>query len=237
MLAGLVALAGTRAAGAAPSSQRLFDGTPLANNFMALLFERVSVPLPADRVMDERGATSLSKLRGRTTILSLWAEWCVPCLLEARDLAALRRKYANGRFDIVSLLTSSKKPLDYRGAHERLATMAAGDLPLLIEPNGGKKILAALSSGPRTGPLAALPSGGALPCTLLIDPSGRVRGRSFGAPVVATMRALRAGAGPQTLTEEDKRNMMGGDVHTAWTTAQGDALARTLASGLLEKMR
>ncbi|MDB5693018.1 MAG: hypothetical protein JWO81_2081 [Alphaproteobacteria bacterium] len=237
MLAGLVALAGTRAAGAAPSSQRLFDGTSLANNFMALLFERVSLPLPAIRVMDEHGATSLRKLRGRTTIISLWAEWCVPCLIEARDLAALRRKYANGRFDIVSLLTSSQKPLDYRGAHERLATMAAGDLPLLIEPNGGKKILAALSSGPRTGPLAALPSGGALPCTLLVDSSGRVRGRSFGAPVMAAIRAPRAGTGPQTLTEEDKRNMLGGDVHTSWATAQGDALARALASGLLEQMR
>lgn len=151
MLAGLAALAGTRAADAAPSSQRLFDGTPLRNNFMALLFERVSLKLPDIPVVGEHGPVSLSKLRGRTTILSLWAEWCVPCLLEARDLAALRRKYANGRFEIVSLLTSSQRPLDYPGARQRLATMAAGDLPLLIEPNGGKKMLATLSSIPVPG--------------------------------------------------------------------------------------
>jgi len=236
MLGGLIALAGTRAMGAAPASQRLFDGTPLANNFMALLFERVGMPLPPVQVMDAHGATSLSKLRGRTTILSLWAEWCVPCLLEARDLAALRRKYANGRFEIVSLLTSSQRPLDYPGAQQRLATMAAGDLPLLIEPNGGKKMLAALSSIPRTGPLAALPGGAALPCTLLVDSSGRVRGRSLGAPVMAAIRA-RAGAGPQVLTEEDKSKLLGGDTHTAWASAQGDALVRALASGFLDRTR
>jgi thiol-disulfide isomerase/thioredoxin len=234
MLGGLVALAGTRATGAAPASQRLFDGTPLANNFMALMFERVGMVLPSIQVMDAHGPASLSKLRGRTTILSLWAEWCVPCLLEARDLAALRRKYANGRFDIVSLLTSSQRPLDYRGAQQRLATMTAGDLPLLIEPNGGKKMLIALASGARAGPLAALPNGAALPCTLLVDSSGRVRGRSLGAPVMAAVRA-RAGAGAQVLTEEDKRNLLGGDTHTAWASAQGDALVRALASGLLDR--
>src|SRR4051812_5683286 len=99
MLAGLVALAGTRAVGAAPSSQPLFDGTPFASNMVARSFEGASLALPPVAVIGEQGAMSLRKLRGRTTILSLWAEWCVPCLLEARDLAVLRRKYTNSRFD------------------------------------------------------------------------------------------------------------------------------------------
>jgi thiol-disulfide isomerase/thioredoxin len=240
MLAGLAALAATRAAGAAPSPRPLFAGTPLAGNFMASMFQRMDLPLPAIPLVGEHGAMSLPQLRGRTTILTLWAEWCAPCLLEARDLAVLRRKYASSRFDIVPLLTSSKKPLDYRGARAKLATMGAGDLPLLIEPNGGAKLLHALAAVPGAAAPAGLPAsfgpGGALPCTLLVDPSGRVRGRSLGAPIVAAaMPPPKAGAGPQTLTEAEKRRMLGGDVHTSWTTSQGEAFVRALASGMLEQ--
>jgi hypothetical protein len=54
---------------------------------------------------------------------------------------------------------------------------------------------------------------------------------------MAATRAPTAGTGPQTLTEEDKRNMMGGDAHTAWRTPQGDAFARALSSGLLDQLR
>jgi thiol-disulfide isomerase/thioredoxin len=242
MLAGLAALAGTRAVGAAPSPQSLFHGTALAGNFIAWMFQRMDLALPAIPLMSEHGAMSLPQLRGRTTILTLWAEWCAPCLLEARDLAVLRRKYASSRFDIVPLLTSSKKPLDYRGARAKLATMGAGDLPLLIEPHGGAQMLHALSAVPGAAAPAGLPGSfrpnGALPCTLLVDSSGRVRGRSLGAPIVAAaMPAPKAGAGPQTLTEAEKKRMLGGDVHTAWTTPQGDAFVRALASGLLEQTR
>lgn len=238
MLAGLIALAGTRAGGATLLSRPLFVGTPLAGNLMARLFQPIDLTLPAIQVVGEQGATSLRKLRGRTTILTLWAEWCVPCLLEARDLAVLRRKYASRRFDIVPLLTSSKKPLDYPGAQARLATMGAGDLPLLIEPEGGAKILHALSSLPGAAlPTAPRPNG-ALPCTLLVDSSGRVRGRSLGAPIVASaMPEPMAGASSRTLTEEDKKRLLGGDVRTVWTTSQGEAFVRALASGLLDRTR
>lgn len=242
MLAGLVALARTRGAVAAPSSRGLFDGTPLAGNLMGRLFQQIDLPLPPIRLLGEHGAASLSQLRGRTTILTLWAEWCVPCLLEARDLAALRRKYASSRFDIVPLLTSSKKPLDYPGARARLASMGAGDLPLLIEPDGGAKILHPLSAvagaAVPTALPGAVPQKGALPCTLLVDSSGRVRGRSLGAPIVAAaMAAPKAGSAPQVLTEEDKKRLLGGEVRTLWTTSQGDAFVRGLASGALEQAR
>src|SRR5436305_185343 len=157
MLAGLVALAGTGAARAAPAPRPLFAGTQLSGNFMAWMFQRMDLALPAIPLLGEHGATSLPQLRGRTTLLTLWAEWCAPCLLEARDLAVLRRKYASSRFDIVPLLTSSKKPLDYRGARARLATMGAGDMPLLIEPRGGAKMLEALAAVPRAAPPAGMP--------------------------------------------------------------------------------
>ena len=30
----------------------------------------------------------MPQLAGRARLMTLWAEWCIPCLLEARDLAA-----------------------------------------------------------------------------------------------------------------------------------------------------
>jgi thiol-disulfide isomerase/thioredoxin len=239
MLAGMIAIAGERMAGAAPPQRPLFEGTPFAGNAVARSFQRMNLALPAVPLLDEHGATSLHKLRGRATILSLWAEWCVPCLIEARDLAVLRRKYANRRFDIVSLLTSSKKPLDYRGAHDRLATMSAGDLPLMIEPNGGAAALAALSPKPSAAMLAVLPpsfrSKGSLPCTLLVDSSGRICGGSLGTPVLAAP-GQEPGGGTKILTEEQKR-ALAGDGRTAWSSGEGDAFVRALASGLLDRIR
>jgi thiol-disulfide isomerase/thioredoxin len=240
MLAGMMALAVEGAAKAAPPPRPLFEGTPLARNSIARTFERVGLALPAVRLLDGHGTASLRGLRGRTTILSLWAEWCAPCLVEMRDLAAVRRKYASNRFDIVALLTYSKRPLDYHGARARLATMGAGNVPLLIEPNGGAEILSALSPGPSAAVLAALPKSlrpkGTLPCNLLVDSSGRVCGRSLGAPVIAAPAGARPGTGSQSLTEE-QRAVLGGDSRTAWSTAEGAEFARALASGLLDRLR
>jgi thiol-disulfide isomerase/thioredoxin len=241
MLAGMIACAGEGLAGAAAPQRPLFEGTPLAGNVIAHTFQRVSLALPAVRLVDERGPISLHKLRGRTTILSLWAEWCAPCLVEMRDLAAIRRKYAGPRFDVVAVLTSSKKQLDYRAARERLATMGAGDVPLLIEPNGGKEVLDALSAPPSAAVLAMLPKSfhahGTLPCNLLVDSSGRVRGRSLGAPNVVVNGGQKPQPGSHTLTEAEKSALLGEDSRTAWSTPQGMAFVQALASGLLDRIR
>lgn len=240
MLAGMIACAGEGLAGAAVPQRPLFEGTPLAGNAIARTFQRVSLPLPDVRLVDEHGAASLGGLRGRTTILSLWAEWCAPCLVELRDLAAIRRKVASRRFDILALMTSSKKQLDYHAARERLAAMGAGDVPLLIEPNGGKVVLDALSAPPSAAVLAMLPKSfqahGTLPCNLLVDSSGRVRGRSLGAPNIVVSGGPKPEPGTHTLTEEDKKALLSGDSRTAWATAQGMEFAQALASGLLDRI-
>ncbi|HEX5182485.1 MAG TPA: TlpA disulfide reductase family protein [Allosphingosinicella sp.] len=240
MLAGMIAFAGEGLAGAAARQRPLFEGTPLAGNAIARTYQRVNLALPAARLVDEHGAASLAGLRGRTTILSLWAEWCAPCLAEMRDLAAIRRKYAGSRFDILAVLTESRKPLDFHGARERLASMGAGNVPLMIEPDGGARMLDGLSAPPPPSVLAMLPKGyhpkGSLPCNLLVDSSGRVRGRSLGAPDVQNA-GQKPGAGPQTLTEAQEQAMLSGASRTAWSTALGDQFARALASGLLDRIR
>jgi len=240
VLGGMVALAAAGGASrASPAWRPLFSGTPFARNPVASRFERVSLPLPAIELLGAHGLVSLPSLRGRTTILALWAEWCAPCLIDARDLAALRRKYANRRFDIVSLLTYSKRPLDYRGAHDLLTKMSASDLPLMIEPNGGAAVLGALSTKPSAEVLAKLPPSfrpkGTLPCTLLVDSSGRVRGRSVGAPFVSGAPGQKTDAASKIFTKE-QREVLNGATNTSWSTPQGDAFVRALASGLLDRI-
>jgi thiol-disulfide isomerase/thioredoxin len=238
VLGGMVAVAASGIARAVPSPRPLFQRTPFATNPVARRFDRVDFPLPPIELLGARGPVSLRSLRGRTTILALWAEWCAPCLIDLRDFAALRRKYAGPRFDIVSLLTYSKRPLDYRGAHDLLAKMTAADLPLLIEPNGGTAAISALSTKPDAKVLAALPPSfrpkGTLPCTLLVDSSGTVRGRSVGAVMQAADSAQRADPASSILTEHQKR-VLNGASNTSWSTPDGDAFVRALASGLLDR--
>ena len=40
---------------------------------------------------------------GTPTIIAAWASWCIPCKLEARELAALKRRYAPEKLKIVYL--------------------------------------------------------------------------------------------------------------------------------------
>ena len=69
-----------------------------------------------------------------------------------------------------------------------------------------------------------------LPCNLLVDRQGRVRARSFG----AAMAKSKSGAFHEgTMTEADKARAL--TEHTEWATPVGEAFARALAAGLLEK--
>jgi thiol-disulfide isomerase/thioredoxin len=237
VLGGMTAVVASGIARAVPSPRPLFQGTPFATNSVARRFDRVDFPLPPIHLLGAHGPVSLRSLRGRTTILALWAEWCAPCLIDLRDFAALRRKYAGPRFDIVSLLTYSKKALDYRDAHDLLAKMSAADLPLMIEPSGGTGAISALSTKPSAKVLAALPPSfrpkGTLPCTLLVDSSGRVRGRSVGAVMQSGDPARNADAA-SILTEHQKR-VLNGASNTSWSTPEGSAFVRALASGLLAR--
>jgi thiol-disulfide isomerase/thioredoxin len=239
VLGGMTALAAGGLARAAPSPRPLFQKTAFAANPVARRFDRVDFPLPPIRLLGPHGPVSLRSLVGRTTILALWAEWCAPCLIDLRDFAALRRKYASAHFDIVSLLTYSKKALDYRGAHDLLARMSAADLPLMIEPNGGTAAISALSTRPSAEVLAALPPSfrpkGTLPCALLVDSSGTVRGRSVGAVLQSPGPAPKPDAASAMLTEHQKR-VLNGASNTSWSTPEGDAFVRALASGLLEHL-
>lgn len=207
-----------------------FDGTPLADNRVARTFQALDMPLPAIRVIGANGSVDLSRLTGKTRIVTLWAEWCAPCLAEARDFADLRKRYAGPSFDIVSILTMGNAKLDYAGALARLQKAKAGGLPLLIEPNDGKQVGAALTEN------------NDLPCTLVVDAKGRVHARTSGArfvtpaPPTGIVRDPRAPAAPSrkmALTEAQKRQLLSGDRQSLWGTPAAAAFVVGLRDGVL----
>lgn len=163
--------------------------------------------------------------------MTLWSEWCVPCPIEARDLAAARPSVVGDGFDIVSLLSGSVAKLDQAGAAARLAKAGALGLTLLIEPNGGHAVVDVL---------AADPAGGySLPCTVLVDRLGHVRGRATGVAVMhgaPRFRDTAPAAGPRHLSDAVKQAMMGGGTKIAWASSDGEAFLLALRGGLLDRV-
>ena len=226
-IAGLACPAALSAAPIVISRPRLFEGTPLLRNPVAIGFEKVDAPLPAITLWGGAGKTSLDRLLGKTRIVTLWAEWCAPCLVEARDFAALQRRFAGPGFEIVAVLTGSAENLTFGGALARRRRARVEGLPLLVEPNGGSRLMLGLSPGPGG-------RGGSLPCTLIVDARGRIRGRSHGAPTAASPPGADGKlSGAHILTEADKRAMLAGDQGTLWQSSAGEARVAALRDGIL----
>jgi thiol-disulfide isomerase/thioredoxin len=229
-IAGLACPAALCAAPIPISSPRLFAGTPLINNPVAIGFEKLDMPLPAIKLWGTEGKTSFDKLTGKTRIVTLWAEWCTPCLVEARDFAVLQRRFAGPSFEIVAVLTGSAEYLTYGGALTRLKRARVEGLPLLVEPDGGARLMLGISPGPGG-------RGGSLPCTLIVDAHGRVRGRSRGAPTATPAPGADGKRpAPHILTDADKRAMLAGDQGTLWQSPAGEALVAALRDGILDRI-
>jgi thiol-disulfide isomerase/thioredoxin len=225
-------LAGASARAAMPDTP-LFTSGPMAQNHVAALFRAPGSPLslPDTPLLSAHGPQKLSELRGRTYIVSLWGEWCAPCLEEATDLATLNRKHGGPSFGVIFVLTSSFKKLDLRGAKAVLAGRHADDAPLFIEPHGGAAVMNAMANqvyGPEMRAALKKDGGAGLPCNLLVDRYGQVRGRAFGAPSEASF-----GPSGHTLTEADHARIL--TSHTTWATPAGDEFAAALAAGVLDK--
>ncbi|MDH7973934.1 TlpA disulfide reductase family protein [Sphingomonas sp. AR_OL41] len=219
-----------RAAPVTMTGERLFVGTALRSNRLALSFERFEQPLPKITLTNGAHQVSLDTLVGKARIVTLWAEWCVPCLVEARDFAALQRRFAGPTFEIVAVLTASAQKLDFAAARARLTQARVDGLPLLVEPDGGRRLMLGLSPSPSG-------QGGSLPCTLLVDSRGRIRGRSRG--MLTAMRASQASAMVRSgtpLSEAGKQAMLASDLGTLWNSPSGEALVSALRDGILDKL-
>lgn len=132
-------------------------GLGLTTGSHAAGFEaRASTPAPELRARDLDGLPkTLASYRGKVVLLNFWATWCPPCLREMPSMERLRLKMAGRPLEIVAL--NSAESLDDVNAF--LAKMKLG-FPVLLDPDG---------SNTRRWKVFALPT------SLLLDATGRVR--------------------------------------------------------------
>ena len=61
-------------------------------------------PVPEFTYVDEQGKDhSLKELRGKVVLLNLWATWCGPCRHEMPWLDALKNKYKDQPFEMLTI--------------------------------------------------------------------------------------------------------------------------------------
>jgi thiol-disulfide isomerase/thioredoxin len=117
---------------------------------------------------------SLASYRGDTIVLNFWGSWCAPCRAEAPALGQLARNLGSKGVRFVGVDIRDQPD----SAQAFMQTFNVG-YPSLNDP--GDEIALEFHS---TVPPAAIPT------TLIIDRSGRIAARIFGASSYAQLRAL-----------------------------------------------
>jgi thiol-disulfide isomerase/thioredoxin len=107
--------------------------------------------------------TSLRSHRGHVTVVNFWASWCASCVAEVPELSALQREYAAKDVHFVGIAVDSVDNV------ANFMKMAKVDYPIYIAGFDGIDWVHRLGD-----------EQGALPFTLLIDTSGKVRSSWLG---------------------------------------------------------
>ena len=208
-----------RAPDLTPRAEAL-DTPALRNNILARSFRQPPAGMVVPRIKVERasGTRDLAFQPG-LTLLSLWAPWCAPCLLELKDFAAQQSVYEGKRFRILPVLTAPRGDIALAEANALLAKVGAGALPVVIDRSESGKVLFETLTRRET------PNGFSmgLPCNLLVDEKGRVLGRQFGAPHTV--------AGVKLAPNEQPTPEMMAAARSMWLVADGQALLGALQRG------
>ncbi len=191
-----------------PDQPSIFAGGPFADNMVAREFVAPPAGLALPKYTPITGAkgipNSLTAYRGKTILLSLWAEWCLPCMVEMPVFDILIQRYTTDKFQIVPVMSSTNYSYPSQ-AKPLLTKIGAGTLPLIMDNSAGSNRLAETLAmyGKNKEP--------AIPCNLLIDPQGVIRGRCIGGATFKT----------------DKGEF------SIWASADGVAFTKALSTGLL----
>jgi thiol-disulfide isomerase/thioredoxin len=217
-LTALTGLLRSACAVASPAPRSLFAGSVLASNPLAAKFEALStqVHVPATLLQTSDGNRRLADLHSPATLVTLWAEFCAPCLMEMPDLAHLGDRYRAAGFNVISLHVGGS----LQSAQSKLESIKASTIPAWNDPQA--KTVTALATPSGT-------SGFTLPCNVLVDRAGRVRGRAFGAQPVTPM-----GERGHSFTPQEKEGIA--HAKSAWSLPAADQFAQVLAGGLLGRI-
>lgn len=204
---------------ATPRAEAL-DTPALRGNSLARSFKQPPAGMVLPRIKIERpsGIRELEPQPG-LTLLSLWAPWCAPCLLELKDLAIQQRAFETRRFRILPVLTAPRGDISLAEAKAVLDKAEAGALQVAIDRSPGSRALYEQLTR------RDMPSGRVynLPCNLLIDGDGKVLGRQFGAPIKFSSATMPPDGKP---TPEMMAN-----ARTTWLSGDGAALLKALQRG------
>jgi hypothetical protein len=185
----------------------IFAGGPFADNMVAKEFKAPppGLALPKNTPLVGKGAPkSLDGYRGKTILLNLWAEWCTPCLEELPVFDKIIHLICNDQFQLVPVLSGSRLN-DTSQLPPFLAKIGAPTLPLIrdVSLDNSRLAEALAKDGDNHKP--------SWPCSLLIDPAGVIRGRSFGTGIYKNERGM----------------------FTVWASDDGVKFCTALANGLL----
>jgi thiol-disulfide isomerase/thioredoxin len=196
----------------------------LANNVIAKAFKAPPRDrLPNVTLVGQKGEIEIGALTGKTILMPLWAEWCAPCLSEIPDFSRLQAKYGNAKFEIIPILTGTRRKLAPEKIGEIFNLLHANALAALVEKNYGDNLFRAMCREGR---------GGVMPCNLLIAPDGTVVGREIGRVTPDDASAGSAppsnGGDPETI-----RRAMAGQAQSEWGKSAGEEFARAMANGFM----
>ena len=114
----------------------------------------------------------LSEWQGRPILCNFWATWCEPCREEMPLLDAAQARYGSNRLQIVGIaIDNDANVADFVSKNKF-------SFPLLVGEFAAVELMRELGNGE-----------GALPFTVLVDASGRLRKRKLGAYSDQALRA------------------------------------------------
>jgi len=218
-MAGMAAIAAARPALAEESSP-IAHGA-LANNPLAKAFEDAPSRLPGVALVGLDGEHSTAEFQGRTILMPLWAEWCQPCLGELPDFSKLQKKYSNDKFQIMPVLTGTRKKITPAIIGKLFGFLHADGLAPLMEEGLTSHLMDALAV---RGVITELP------CNVLIAPSGRIVAREFGLKSGSSDENRRADPNAPSLAARAEA----GESLSLWGKAEGEQFAAAMAAGFLD---
>jgi thiol-disulfide isomerase/thioredoxin len=116
-----------------------------------------TLPTPANQPQ------ALAEFRGKPLVINFWASWCGPCVAEMPELATLHQKYSAKGINFVGIAVDT--PQNVQGFLARVKV----DYPVVVAGFGGGDLARQFGDAQ-----------GALPFTVVIDASGKVRSTTLG---------------------------------------------------------